>query len=82
MENTTFRKTAPALPAAAEVSRDFAAVLFRAPAAALGWLAERQHQAEERAHLSRLTDHQLQDMGLTRPAAEAMARKTGWSRPV
>ena len=82
MENTTFRKTAPALPTAAEASRGFAAVLFRAPAIAFGWLAERQHKAAQRTHLRRLTDHQLEDMGLSRPAAEAMARKAGWSRPI
>jgi len=82
MQNTAFHKTAPALPGAMDLSRGFAAALLRAPAAVFGRIVEGQRLAEERAHLGKLTDHQLRDMGLTRPQAEAMARKARWSRPV
>jgi len=82
MQNTAFHKTAPALPGALDVSRDFAAALLRAPAAVFGRIVARQRRAEERAQLRKLTDHQLHDMGLTRAQVEAMARKARWSRPV
>jgi uncharacterized protein YjiS (DUF1127 family) len=39
-----------------------------------------QRQSEERAHLRRLTDYQLRDIGLTRSEAEGIARKISWSR--
>ncbi|HMA14380.1 MAG: DUF1127 domain-containing protein [Bacteroidota bacterium] len=57
-----------------------AAGLLRAPRAVLARLAAWQRQAEERHHLLQLSDHQLQDMGLTRGAVEDMARRAFWSR--
>lgn len=51
-----------------------------APFALLRRLAAWQHQAEERAHLLRLSDRELQDLGLSRGAVEDMARKPFWRR--
>ena len=53
---------------------------LRAPMAFLARLATWQHQAEERAHLLRLTEHELHDLGLSRRDVEAMARKAFWNR--
>ena len=39
-----------------------------------------QQQAEERATMIRLSDHQRRDIGLTAGQLAAMARKTRWSR--
>jgi uncharacterized protein YjiS (DUF1127 family) len=62
----------------------FAAALRRTPLALPRAIFERlgswQRQAEERAHLTRLSDHQLQDMGLSRGDVEDMARKPLWQR--
>lgn len=58
----------------------FAVSLRRAPLAVLERLAAWQRQAEERAQLMKLSDHQLQDMGLSRGAVEDMARKAVWQR--
>lgn len=82
MQRTAFHKTSPVLPGASEVTGGFAGVLLRAPQIFFDSLAAWQHQAEERAHLDRLTDHQLQDMGLSRKEAEGMARKAIWSRRI
>lgn len=57
-----------------------AAGVRQAPFALLARLAAWQHQAEERAHLLRLSDHELQDLGLSRGAVEDMARKPFWQR--
>lgn len=54
--------------------------LLRTPVALLARLAAWQHQAEERAHLLRLSDHELVDLGLSRGAVEDMARKAFWNR--
>jgi uncharacterized protein YjiS (DUF1127 family) len=62
----------------------FATALRRAPLALPLAIIERlgswQRPAEERTHLTRLSDHQLQDMGLSRGAVEDMARKAIWQR--
>jgi len=44
--------------------------LLRAPAALLARLAAWQHQAEERAHLLRLTEQELADLGLSHVTVE------------
>ena len=80
MESSSYRKAAPLLPAAAELSGGIAGALLRAPVTLFDGLISWQAQADERARLRRLSDHQLQDMGLTRADAEAMARKAVWSR--
>jgi uncharacterized protein YjiS (DUF1127 family) len=58
----------------------FATALRRAPLALIERLGSWQRQAEERSHLTRLSDHQLQDLGLSRGAVEDMARKAVWQR--
>jgi len=58
----------------------FATTLRRVPLALIERLGTWQRQAEERAHLTKLSDHQLQDMGLSRAAVEDMARKAVWQR--
>ena len=58
----------------------FAVTLRRAPLALIHRLGAWQRQAEERARLTKLSDHQLKDMGLSRGAVEEMARKTVWQR--
>jgi len=58
----------------------FATTLRRAPLALIARLGSWQRQAEERTHLMKLSDHQLQDMGLSRAAVEDMARKPLWQR--
>jgi uncharacterized protein YjiS (DUF1127 family) len=58
----------------------FAIALRRAPLALIERLGSWQRQAEERAHLTRLSDHQLHDMGLSRGDVEDMARKAVWQR--
>lgn len=80
MERTAFHKTAPAVPGASEVTGSLAAAVLKAPAMVFDGLLAWQRQSEERAQLRRLTDHQLRDMGLTREAAEEMARKPLWTR--
>jgi uncharacterized protein YjiS (DUF1127 family) len=76
MQHAAYRKTPAPMPGAAA----FAGGLLRAPAALFGRLGAWQRQAEERAHLAQLTDHQLQDMGLSRGAVDEMARKPIWTR--
>jgi uncharacterized protein YjiS (DUF1127 family) len=76
MQHAAYRKTPAPVPGAAAL----AGGLLRAPAALFGRLGAWQRQAEERAHLAQLTDHQLQDMGLSRGAVEDMARKPFWTR--
>ena len=76
MQNAAYRKIPTAVPSATVL----AGGLLRAPATALATLAAWQRRAEERARLAQLTDHQLQDMGLSRGAAEDMARKPFWTR--
>lgn len=56
------------------------ASLLRAARAVLTRLAAWQRQAEERHHLLQLSDHQLQDMGLSRGEVEDMARRSFWIR--
>ena len=82
MQQTAFRKTQPALTARPELFSGVAGAVLRAPVAFFDSLSALQRQAEERAHLRQLTDHQLQDMGLTRSQAEEMARKPRWSRAI
>lgn len=79
MQHSAIRKPVPLLPAASALSGGSAGGLLRALFEGLvAW----QRRAEERRQLRRLTDHQLKDMGLTRAAAEEMARRAVWSRPV
>lgn len=80
MRHAAYRDHPATLTGAAALTGGIAGGLLRAPAAVLARLASWQHQAEERAHLARLSDHQLQDMGLSRGAVEDMARKPFWSR--
>ena len=80
MRSSAYRKTGPLLPAAAEFSGGIAGALLRAPVTLFDGLISWQSQAEERARLRRLSDHQLQDMGLTRGEALDMARKAIWTR--
>ncbi|GAB4357963.1 MAG: hypothetical protein Kow00114_09840 [Kiloniellaceae bacterium] len=68
------------LPLSAGTAATPAGALLRAPFALLARLAVWQHQAEERAHLLRLSDHELHDLGISRGAAEDMARKPFWQR--
>jgi len=80
MQRTASRQTSPAFPGASELTGGFAGALLRAPVSLFDGLVSWQGQAEERARLRKLTDSQLHDMGLSRGAAESMARKAGWSR--
>ena len=80
MEHAAYRKTPAPVPGAAAFAGGIAGGLLRAPAALFGQLGAWQRQAEERAHLTRLSDHQLQDMGLSRGDVEDMARKPLWQR--
>ena len=80
MEHAAYRKTPAPVPGAAAFAGGLAGGLLRAPAALFGRLGAWQRQAEERAHLAQLADHQLQDMGLSRGAVEEMARKPIWTR--
>lgn len=76
MQHAAYRKIPTVVPGAATLASGF----LRAPATALATLAHWQRRAEERSHLTRLTDHQLEDMGLSRAAVEEMARKPFWTR--
>ena len=76
MEHAAYRNTPAAVPSTAAL----AGGLLRAPAALVGRLGAWQRQAEERAHLAQLSDHQLQDIGLSRGAVQEMARKRFWTR--
>lgn len=84
MQHAAYRNTPAVAPSAPRFSPrssgGLAVRLRQAPTALFGTLAAWQRQAEERAHLARLSDHQLQDLGLTRGAVEEMARKPFWSR--
>ncbi|MGD1876851.1 MAG: DUF1127 domain-containing protein [Kiloniellaceae bacterium] len=80
MLHATPRKNSSFLPRTHGVFGGGAATLLRAPGVLLDRLATWQRQSEERAHLLRLADHELQDMGLSRGAAEDMARKAIWNR--
>ena len=80
MQHAAFRKTPMVAPSASELSGGLAAGLLWALAVLIDRLAAWQHQADERAHLLQLSDHQLHDMGLSRGAVEDMARKAFWSR--
>ena len=80
MQHAAFRKNPPLESSHSVLSGGFAVALLQAPAALFDRLSAWQHQAEERAHLLSLTDHQLRDMGLTRDAVEDMARKPFWTR--
>jgi uncharacterized protein YjiS (DUF1127 family) len=81
MQQTAFRPSHGPLPASREVTSGFAAAL-RAPVALFDGLLALQRRSEERVQLTRLTDHQLQDMGLSRAEAEEMARRIRWDRPI
>lgn len=76
MQHAAFHKPHAVAPGAVPA----AASLLRAPGALLARLAAWQRQAEERHHLLQLSDHQLQDLGLSRGAVEDMARRAFWSR--
>ena len=76
------RRTAPALPGASEVSGKLLSGWRQAPRALFEVLAAWQRRSEERRQLRQLTDRQLLDMGLSREAAEEMARRAVWSRRV
>jgi uncharacterized protein YjiS (DUF1127 family) len=80
MQHAAYRKTPAVVPSAASLAGGVAGGLLRGPAAIFAQLAAWQRQAEERAHLAQLSDHQLQDMGLSRGAVEDMARKPFWTR--
>jgi len=80
MQHAAHRTHPAALTGAAALTGGVAGGLLRAPSAMLARLATWQRQAEERAHLVQLSDHQLQDLGLSRGAVEDMARKPFWSR--
>jgi uncharacterized protein YjiS (DUF1127 family) len=82
MQQTAFRPSHGPLPASREVTSGFAAALLRAPVALFDGLLALQRRSEERVQLTRLTDHQLQDMGLSRAEAEEMARRIRWDRPI
>jgi uncharacterized protein YjiS (DUF1127 family) len=68
------------VPGSSELSRGLGAALLQAPTVLFNGLLAWQRQSEERAHLRRLTDYQLRDIGLTRSEAEGIARKISWSR--
>ena len=57
-----------------------AAGLRNAPVALLEMLAAWQRRSEERANLTKLTEYQLKDLGLSRGDVEEMARKAVWTR--
>lgn len=82
MQRSAFHKTQPALPGASELTGGFAGALLRAPVVLFDAMVSWQHQAEERARLRKMGDHQLRDMGLTRGEAEKMANKAVWSRRI
>lgn len=82
MNYTISRTTTPALPGASEVSGKLLSGWRRAPRAFFEGLAAWQRRSEERHQLRQLTDRQLQDMGLSREAAEEMARRAVWSRRI
>lgn len=82
MERTAYRKPFSGVSGGPEFFGLLAGALRRAPVVLFDALLARQHQAEERMRLRRLSDHQLRDMGLTREDVEEMARKPVWSRSI
>lgn len=80
MQRTAYRKPSSVVPGGPELFGTLVGALLRAPAALLDSLVAWQYRSDERAHLRRLTDHQLRDIGLTREEVESMAQKTVWSR--
>lgn len=74
MQQAAIRKTSP------QTASGGAGALLGAPRGLMNLLAAWQHQAEERAHLLRLSDRELHDLGISRGEAEDMARKAVWNR--
>lgn len=75
MQSTAYRPAPPAAHRAPATPGGLLVTLSRLPVAMLHWLADVQAWSQEREHLTRLSDHQLQDIGLSRSDVEHLARQ-------
>lgn len=80
MQNSAFRKSSPAALSPSELAGSFAGALLQAPVTLFGYMVSWQQQAEERARMRKLPEHQLRDVGLSRAEVDTMLRKPVWSR--
>ena len=80
MSNAVSQKTIPLLTGPRFTPKGLIHSLLRLPIALLDLMIDWQQHAEERAMMTRLSDHQRRDIGLTGEQLTAMAQKARWSR--